>query len=93
MHLCKLIIDKGILAKSGGTLSAVQKVRVEWREPWFLTLSALNRMRRDLFAALLEARLRARGFCEPLHLIDDQNQRLRLEFRRSECEMDLYLAD
>jgi len=157
------------LAKSGGTLFAVQEVRVEWREPWFLPLSVLNRMRRDLLAALLEARLRAHplcrtaivpndlpfparsldfhgnvlnrlarafyarhgvaeiapaaesgidlrgqrvmttryclrgelglcggqlhahGFTEPLHLIDDQNQRLRLDFRCSECEMDLYL--
>ena len=159
------------LAKSGGTLFVVKEVRLGWRDPWFLPLSALNRMRRDLLTALLEERLRlhplqrieivpngipfpvrsldfhgnvlnrrarafytrhgvekiapaaesgidlraqrvmtsryclrgelglcggqlhARGFAEPLHLIDDQNQRLRLEFRCDDCEMDIYLAD
>jgi putative protease len=41
---------------------------------------------------LCKSKLQAGGFIEPLFLIDDQDQRLRLDFRCDACEMDLYLA-
>jgi len=159
------------LARCGGTPFHCTGVQLDWAAPSFLALSTLNRLRRELLDALIEARLRAHpllrvrlqpnttpfpeerldfegnvlnrrardfyvrhgvkqiapaaesgidlngrrvmttrycirrefglcgkalqaaGYAEPLFLLDDQGQQLRLHFRCDACEMDLYLPD
>jgi len=159
------------LSKSGGTLFRVENVQIDWPEAYFLPVALINRIRRELLADLLAARVRAHpllripltpndvpfpetrlgftgnvlnrrarafyhrhgvqeiepaaesgmelrgqrvmttryclrrelglcgkalqaaGFTAPLFLIDDQEQRLRLEFRCEACEMEVYLPE
>jgi putative protease len=47
------------IAKLGNTLYTARRVRLALHQPWFITSSQLNALRRDAVAALDEARLQA----------------------------------